>query len=71
MRGRAAIGDEEVQPHQREEDRAEYQRQNDLGSEHLAPDRGAVERIEPQVVGVETGDSAQRQEPEQQSNHDS
>ena len=70
VRGSAAIRDEEVQPHQHEEERAEYQRQDDLGTEHLAPDRGTVERIEPQVVGVEAGYSAQRQQTDDQSGYD-
>ena len=61
-----AIRDQQVHPHQHEEEGSEDEGENDFRSEHLAPYRGPVECVEPQIVGVETGDSAQREKAEQQ-----
>ena len=37
-----------------------------LAPEHAAPDRRLAERVEPEVVGVEAGDAAQRRDQEEQ-----
>ena len=59
---RDAVGDEEVDPQQHEEDRDEHDGERDLGAEHAAPHPGLLDRLEPQVVGVEGRDAAQRRD---------
>ncbi len=60
--GRHPVGEPQVHPHQDEEDRHEDEREGSAGAEDATPDRGEVEGVEPQVVGVEPGDAPQRGE---------
>ena len=58
--GGRSVGEKEVEPEEKEEDPAEDQGENDLGAENLAPHRGPVESLEPQVVGIEAGNALER-----------
>ena len=65
---RDAVGDPEVEPAEEEEDAGEDQRQRDLGAEHVLEDARHPERVEPEVVGVEAGEPAQRRDEQHQRN---
>jgi len=65
-----AVGNHQIAPHQYEKDAGEDQRQHDLRTENSSPNRRVSERMEPQVVGVETGNSAERGE-QHEEGHDS
>ena len=55
------IGDEQIGPKQKKENCEKDQPENHLRAEHRSPHISAVERVEPEVVGVEAGDPAKRQ----------
>ena len=61
------IGDHEVHEHDGEEHDREHQRRGDLGGEEAAPGAPLPERVEPQEVGVEAGETPQA---EQQDDED-
>ena len=60
--GRQAVGDEQVDVEQDEEDGGEDRPEGDAGAQHAGEDARVVERVEPEVVGVEAGDPTQRRE---------
>ena len=47
---------------QHEEQDREHHAERELGAEHAAPHAGQAESLEPEVVGVEAGDAAGRDE---------
>ena len=64
---RDAISDEEIDPQQHEEDRDEDERQRELRAEHAPPNARLTDRLEPEVVGVEGRDAAQRRDEDEQA----
>jgi hypothetical protein len=60
--GRQAVGDPEVEHEQHAEQRREDGGQGDLGAEDAPEHVGLAQGAEPQLVGVEAGDPARRQE---------
>ena len=61
-RGLETIGEVEVAPQDGEEEQGEHRGQEHLGAEGRRPDTAEVELVEPEPVGVETGDAVRRQE---------
>ncbi len=60
------LGDQQVRPAQAEEEDRADQRERGLGEQHATPHRAQVQRVEPEVVGVEGRDPAQRDQHDEQ-----
>ncbi len=67
---RNAIGDHQVEPRKNKEDGHKDDREDDLCAEDSCPDLRPVEVIEPEVIGVQRQDSAERSEDRERGDND-